>query len=186
MSLYKYFLLILFFGFIGNAKAQPVEEKILWEEGILLNWEDFKAAPPQNSKFKANTNAGITYSWGLQIENASKTLNYEVNSYFYPQLSWVDQGSQNAHLLKHEQTHFDITEWHARKLRKELSEIDSNELNQDTRKILNDLYKTIEIERSGMQKAYDRETKHSLNKEAEVKWQKMVKEELFKLRDFRN
>jgi len=186
LSLINYFLLILFFGLSGNAKSQPVEEKIPWEEGILLNWEDFKAPTPQNSKFKANTNAGITYSWGLKIENVNKTLNYEVNSYFYPHLSWVEQGSKNAYLLKHEQTHFDITELHARKLRKELSEINLNELNQDTRKFLNDLYKTIENERSLMQKEYDWETNHSLNKEAEVKWQKLVKEELFKLRNFRN
>ncbi|MGM1054929.1 MAG: DUF922 domain-containing protein [Bacteroidota bacterium] len=182
----KNFLLILFLGFYGNAKSQHLEEKIPWEEGVSLTWNDFKAKSPENSKFKANTNTGITYSWGLKIDNANKALKYEVNSYFYPHLSWIEQGSKNAHLLQHEQTHFDITELHARKLRKELFEIDSNELNQDTRKILNDLYKTVENERSLMQKEYDRVTNHSLNKDPEVKWQKIVREELFKLRNFRD
>jgi len=183
LSLIKNFLLILFLGFSGNAKSQHLEEKIPWEEGVSLTWNDFKAKSPENSKFKANTNTGITYSWGLRVEKGNETLTYEVNSFFFPKLSWVEKGSKNNHLLQHEQTHFDITELHVRKLRKGISEI---ELNQNVRKILNDLYKTIENERSLMQKEYDRQTNHSLNGEAEVKWQKLVKEELFKLKSYRN
>ncbi len=170
-------------GITGNANSQQPEEKIPWEEGVSLTWNDFKAKSPQNSKFKANTNTGITFSWGLKIEKGNETLTYEVNSFFFPKLSWAEQGSKDNHLLKHEQTHFDITELHARKLRKGLSEI---ELNQNVRKNLNDLYETIENERSLMQKEYDRQTNHSLNREAEVKWQKLVKEELFKLNSYRN
>lgn len=183
MSPIKNLLLILFFGFSGNSNSQQIEEKISWEEGVTLNWNDFKAKSPANSKFKANTNTGIIYSWGLRNENGNETLTYEVSSFFFPKLSWVDQESKNDHLLQHEQTHFDITELHVRKLRKELSEI---ELNQNVRKVLNDLYKTVDNERSLMQKEYDRQTNHSLNREAEVKWQKLVKEELFKLRGYRN
>lgn len=186
MSLIKNLILILFLGFFSNAKSQQLQEKIPWEEGVSLNWNDFKAKSPENSKFKANTNTGITYSWGLRIEKGNETLNYEVHSFFYPKLSWVEQRSKNNHLLKHEQTHFDITELHARKLRKGLYEIELNQLNQNVRKILNDLYETIENERSLMQEEYDRQTNHSLNREAEVKWQKLVREELFKLKSYRN
>lgn len=186
MSLIKNLILILFLGFFSNAKSQQLQEKIPWEEGVSLNWNDFKAKSPENSKFKANTNTGITYSWGLRIEKGNETLTYEVHSFFYPKLSWVEQGSKNNHLLQHEQTHFDITELHVRKLRKGLYEIELNQLNQNVRKILNDLYETIENERSLMQEEYDRQTNHSLNREAEVKWQKLVREELFKLKSYRN
>ncbi|MFO7721015.1 MAG: DUF922 domain-containing protein [Gillisia sp.] len=175
--------MILFFGFSGNINSQELEEKIQWEEGVDLTWNDFKAKSPENSKFKANTNTGITYSWGIRSEKGNESLTYEVKSFFFPKLSWVEQGSKNNHLLQHEQTHFDITELHVRKLRKGLSEID---LNRNVRKILNDLYNTIENERSLMQKEYDRQTNHSLNREAEVKWQKLVKEELFKLKNYRD
>ncbi len=80
MNLFKFLFLILFFGFCGNAKPQQVEEKIEWKEGVSLNWKDFKAKPPQNSRFKANTNAGITYSYGLKNENGIESLNYEVTA----------------------------------------------------------------------------------------------------------
>ena len=186
MSLIKNLLLILFFGCFENATSQPLEGTIPWKEGVFLSWNDFKAKPPQNSNFKANTNAGISFSWGLRKENGNENLSYEVKSFFFPELSWVVAGAKTDHLLQHEQTHFDITELYVRKFRKGLSEFVLKGSYENVHEILNDLYNLIEKERSLMQKEYDQQTNHSLNKEADIKWQKLVRKELFKLRNFRN
>ncbi|MCM4159634.1 DUF922 domain-containing protein [Antarcticibacterium flavum] len=163
--------------------AQNNPEKIYWQDEPL-SWEDFKARPDKSSSFQANTNAGLSYSWNLKNENGILSLRYEVFSYFNPESSWVVPTSKNDHLLTHEQLHFDITELHARKLRKELSNLQIEQLGKDPKRVLNSFYSRIEKERAVMQQKFDRETNHSMNREAEAKWQKFVKDELAKVKDY--
>lgn len=176
------FLLFILFSF-GSIEAQDDQEKIAWEDEVFLSWDDFKGKPDPASDFKANTNTGMIYSWGLRKANGKVSLKYEVHNHFYPQFSWVNPGSKVDHLLKHEQLHFDISELHARKLRKKLSEIDPEKLDANAKQLLNNLYSEIDKERSTMQKTFDRESNHSINKEQEAKWQKFVKGELLKYKD---
>lgn len=166
-----------------SVQAQDDQEKIAWQEDVDLSWEDFKGQPDPNSDFKANTNTGIIYSWGISKAKDGVSFRYQVFNNFYPQLSWVDPNSKVDHLLKHEQLHFDISELHARKLRKKLAEIDSDKLGSSAKEFLNNLYAEVDKERAAMQKAFDKESKHSIDKEQEAKWQKLVKEELQKFKD---
>src|SRR5690606_30202906 len=117
----------IIFSLALTLVSAQVQEKIFWQEDGL-SWNDFKSAPNQSSSFHANTSAGISYSWGIKNSNGIIELNYEVLSFFNPENSWVKPGSDNKYLLQHEQLHFDITELHARKLRKKLSEIKVNQL----------------------------------------------------------
>lgn len=173
-------ILMVFFG----ARGQQDSDKIFWKENSLT-WADFRAAPNKNSAFQANTSAGLSFSWGIRKENGVVTLKYEVQSYFNPDGSWVVPESRGSeYLLSHEQLHFDITELHARKLRKNLSEIDVEDLGKDPRKDLNRLYEIIEKERAAMQLKYDKETNHSLNREAQARWQENVKKEINKFENF--
>lgn len=174
---------IIFLLAITGLQAQHDPEKIYWQEEPL-SWEDFQAKPDKNSSFQANTNAGLSYSWNLRNENGVVSLRYEVFSYFNPESSWVVPSSKSDYLLSHEQLHFDITELHARKLRKVLASLKVEQLGKDPKRVLNSFYSRIEKERALMQQKYDRETNHSLNKEAEARWQKYVKEELGKLKDY--
>lgn len=108
---------------------------------------------------------------------------YEVQSYFLPDQSWVKPDIDSPHLLIHEQLHFDITELHARKLRKAMEEFDI-ESTPNVKPALQAIYKNTEASRANMQKNFDTESRHSLNPEAQIKWQKLIKEELKKLEDF--
>lgn len=175
----KFFLFIVFLSYGTHLWAQEEMDKIFWEKDGLT-WVNFEAQPDVNSAFHANTSAGLSYSWGLKNSNGVIELEYEVKSYFNRKGSWVKSGSKKEDLLKHEQVHFDITELHARKLRKKLSEINVNALGKEPREVLNNYYKAIEKERSLMQQKYDRETNHSLNKNAQLKWQEYVERELNK------
>lgn len=179
----KLFVFLALF-FILDATAQDKPERIFWEE-TKLTWNDFKAKPNSDSPFQANTNAGLSYSWGLRNENGKIELKYEVLSFFNPNSSWVVPRSKSSeYLLQHEQLHFDITELHARKLRKQLAELKIDQLGKDPKSTLNKLYEVIEKERAAMQLKYDKESNHSLNKEGEAKWQNFVKKELKKFENF--
>lgn len=176
-----YFILIL--SGIFSSYAQETGNKIYWQEDPLT-WKDFQAVPVKSSSYQANTNAGLSFSWGIRSENGSVELHYEVLSYFNPHLSWVVPASRNDYLLKHEQLHFDITELHARKLRRELANISVEKLGKNAKEVLNAYYEKMEKQRDFMQKKYDRETNHSINQEAEAKWQKFIRTEMNKLRDY--
>ncbi|MDR9457259.1 MAG: DUF922 domain-containing protein [Salegentibacter sp.] len=177
----SFFLLLLLFT--AEISSSQEQEKIEWEEGKKLTWADFKGTPKQGVAYEANTNSGISFSWNYSTESGQPVLRYEVVTNFFPQLSWVKEHEEDEYLLGHEQLHFDISELHARKLRKA---IDEYETGRNIRRDLNRLYEGIEKDRVEMQKLFDAETVHSTNKEAEAGWIKFVKEELAKLSDYRD
>ena len=76
-------------------------------------------------------------------------------------------------MLQHEQTHFDITELHARKLRKR---IEAYNFSENAKAELDELYNQIERERRAMQSKYDLETDHSILKAEEVAWVEKVQQ----------
>lgn len=167
------------FGF-----GQSEDLKISWSEEAHLTWEDFQGVPLEKTLFHANTNTGLSYSWGLKGTSQKMELDYKVESFFYPEQSWVQPASKSEYLLKHEQLHFDISELHARKLRKLLANVEASKINKDSRDYLNKLYENIDKERSAMQNAFDKESNHSLSKEAELKWRQYIAEELNKFKEF--
>lgn len=155
--------------------AQQKKEKIAWDHNRLLSWSDFKAKPEILSSFTANTNSGIGYGWDYSTESGSPEFSYTVSCNFYPNLSWVKKPADPQYLLAHEQLHFDISELHARKLNKALSEYEPG---RSVRLDLKQLYNRIESERVAMQKRFDKETQHSEKHEAEMAWRKKIAHQL--------
>ena len=77
--------------------------------------------------------------------------------------------------------HFDITELHARMLRKELSEV---RITNNLKRVIQQIHNRINMDMDKMQIIYDRETNHSLNKEAQERWQKDIAEALRAMADY--
>lgn len=178
-----YILYVFLLANVLSAFAQKEADKIFWQENIL-SWDDFKAPPSSDSPYHANTNAGMSYGWNIRQENGDIELQYEVLCFFNPNSSWVRPESKTEYLLQHEQLHFDITELYARKLRKKLAEVKPQHLKRDPRQHLNQLYEAIMKEKTLTQAKFDRETKHSINREAEVRWRGYVKREMNKYKKF--
>lgn len=172
----------IFFLITLATVAQLSEGRMAWTSNPLT-WQDFKGAPDLSSPFHANTSSGISYSWSMKRTGEEIEVVYEVDSYFIPEQSWVKPGKDSQHLLVHEQLHFDITELHARKLKKAMLEFDFKK-SGNIKPELQAIYKTTEAERYDMQKRFDAETRHSMDSEAQLKWQKFVEEELQKLEKF--
>ncbi|WP_055562262.1 DUF922 domain-containing protein [Hymenobacter sp. AT01-02] len=102
---------------------------------------------------------------------------------FTPTESWVRYpATATAALLKHEQTHFDLTEYHARKLRQKLSlvKLDCEHLQP----AFNNLTKVAFLEWQREEARYDQDTNHGLNTPRQLFWEQQVQQKLQQLEAF--
>lgn len=148
-----------------------------WNENRLLTWADFQGVPNLGANYVASTNSGISFSFSYEVKNGQMSMEYEVLSNFYPKLSWYKEGRVSDYILRHEQTHFDITELFARKLRKELQQ---TRFSKHPKEEVNSLYNSIEIARRKMQRQFDAESDHSKNRSQEHQWRTFIAQELKK------
>jgi hypothetical protein len=164
------FTTLLFVGAPGTDN-----ETIRWEESRPLTWEDFRGTPRQWGTYVASTSSGISFSYSISSSSSGLDLNYTVETLFYPGSSWYNPDEVDAYILRHEQTHFDISELHARIFRKRLSQVD---FDGNAEQQLSQMYEETEQARQAMQRLYDKETDHSNIREAEDRWVRYVAERL--------
>lgn len=158
-------------------------EKIPWAEDVKLTWDNFKGRPDMRSPFSAMTHSGIVFSYQVTSENGNLSLTTEVEAQFHPKMSWYKPERVNNHVLQHEQGHFNITEIHARKLRKAFAEY---KVTRNYERELSAIFTKINRERQAMQDRFDKETNHSQNKEKEAEWQNFIKNKLKRLEMWKN
>jgi len=151
------------------------EEKIEWTEGYNLQWIDFKATTALGTGFVASTSSGITYSYSFREVNGKKNIKINVVCNFYPQKSWYRKKDASNYILKHEQTHFDISELYKRIFKKR---IDATQFSDNMKKELEVLFYQTEDERVAMQRKFDSEADHSKNKKKELEWETYVAQQL--------
>jgi hypothetical protein len=149
------------------------DTELVWQKERLLVWTDFQANPVNNSPASAVTASGLTFSYSLsKQENQIVGFETMVISHFYPEHSWCKKDEITDHILSHEQFHFNITELHARLLRKEFSTL---KVNPKIGKQITDLHKKVNKDLETLQNAYDSETDFSRNHEQQAKWEEKIK-----------
>lgn len=165
------FLLLFLLVNISSFAQTKVKDTITYREYNKLNWTDFKAKTPQDTKYSASVCSGMSYKWSYSTVNNKPEFTYEVEAKLYRNLSWSKYTEGKEEVLSHEQLHFDISELYARKFRKQLEEY---EVSRNVRKDVASIYKNLEKERVQFQLMYDSITDHSLNKEVQIKWNSKV------------
>ncbi|PKP25129.1 MAG: hypothetical protein CVU03_09455 [Bacteroidetes bacterium HGW-Bacteroidetes-2] len=153
-----------------------------WNENYKLSWDDFQGTPPNKSPFVASTQSGIYFSYSSQNKNGEITLTTSVSANFYPENSWYFSKNVNAAILKHEQGHFDISEIHARELRKKFS---MYTVSENFKNELQSIYSETENNRNTMQNKYDKETNHSKIIEKQKQWERFIQQELSRLKNWK-
>lgn len=148
-----------------------VPDRIAWQPNESLSWADFKGSPNARGNFVASTGSGMSQSYVIASNGVLDKKRTHVIAHFYPEYSWYVAKDTTAGLLKHEQTHFDITEIHARILNRR---IQSYSFTSNAKAEVKALYEQVEKERRAMQKAFDKETNHSINIEEEKKWEARI------------
>ena len=166
---------VLTFLFISLFYSERDEIKIEWSESEKLTWADFQGTESRGQDYAASSSTGISFSYSVKRYEDDFDLDYSVKCHFYPEESWYDRSSASAYILKHEQTHFDISELHARILRKLISEAS---FSKDLKNEIKAIYKEVEKQRGKMQHRFDSETEHSIKKENEYLWEEFVAKKL--------
>ena len=146
---------------------QPAPDmSILWSATRRLVWSDYHAKPPARHEASALT------SYALSFDNDCDGGTYHVRivAAFLPEKSWVDpmvlaQPDASRLTLQHEQTHFDLAELAARKMRKAIAGLsDPCKMTEDQRRAV--VAPLIDEDRN-TQRRFDRETSDG----RDLRWQ---------------
>jgi len=172
-------ILLVLLGLSLPIAAQKNSKLISWSESRSLNSKDFKARPNKASSYAALTASGIS----CNISYDGEILSVETTTTFSPKESWIKDKDDQA-LLAHEQFHFNITELYAREFRKKILNSQFKSRGKRLMKEVTAIYNSTIKELDKYQKQYDNETDHSINKEAQLKWEKKVRERLDSLKDY--
>ncbi len=154
---------------------------IKWQPEPLLTYTDFMAKA-QNGSEVAMTSSGFYFQYQY---NGREELTVELYATFDKSKSWFKPEGKVPEVLAHEQCHFDITELYVRKLRQQLANADFKKKN-DFQKQLTKMFNDNNSKCAKAQRDYDAETKHGIDKEEELKWQKKVALELNELDAYRD
>jgi predicted Zn-dependent protease len=168
------FLLSLIFTICSSFQQQDVGETITWSPDAKLTWSDFHKSLTGNSIEASYSVCGINISANPEKVD-DHTYLIDVHAFFSKTLSskTTEKDILTNNVLKHEQGHFDITEWYARKIRKELSEATYTNTDDFFSQVQN-IYNKVNSECTAKQKEYDRATNHSMNVKGQERWNKTI------------
>lgn len=158
----------------GFAQTNPCDS-IVWRADRKLTWEDYKGQPDTNSRAAANTHSGFVRTWSAK----GFTLRTIMITNFNPCLSW-SKNKASARLLRHEQLHFDITEYFKRLYYKRIAEATYSPATLPG--LMKSIYQNTLTQLQAMQQEYDLQTTHSLNAEQQNTWEQKVASLLLSLK----
>jgi len=175
---------------VSNTKAPPAQtlaqsmdaqlakqEAFPWSLKRPLVWADFKGEPPRGASAAAET--AYTLLYGSQCRG--QAFEFRVVAAFRPKESWVraamlKRPTDSARALRHEQTHFDLAEVHARRMRRHFAELIAPcRLSTSD---LSDVAERMVREENAAQEQYDAETDHSRMPAEQARWDKDVTAQL--------
>jgi hypothetical protein len=154
-----------------------------WAVKRPLVWADFRGEPPAGGPAAAETAYALFYG----ARCTGSLFEFRVVAAFRPSDSWVrpmvlKSPTDNARALRHEQTHFDLTEVHARRMRRYFAElmapcrVSAGELEAMAERLVRD--------EKAAQAQYDAETDHGRTAAQQTRWNKEVGDQLLTLSRF--
>jgi len=171
-------VIVICCAFISDAERP---ERFAWDTQKKLRWSDFKAAPDYGSPYAATANSGISHAYAVDGRGFYDKDESKVTAHFYPTFSWYKPADTSDVILRHEQAHFDITEIHARKLRKRIAQFT---FSRNSTKEVKILYDVVEKERREMQEQFDSDTHHSRDTQQEFVWENKIAKMLEDLKSY--
>jgi hypothetical protein len=133
-----------------------------WIRYKQLAWENFAGVPELFEKH----DAGLTSKIFIEYDSAQKS--YVAYSAMHNTLSYVKgKEIQSENLLKHEQYHFNLTEYHAQALNDQINKRGLNNKPKAIRQLLEESNKKLQIDQTN----YDKYTSHNLNQPQQHLWE---------------
>lgn len=159
---------------LPGAVVDPVAGAFAWSATRPLTWADFQGKPDLMSGAAALSAYVISYD----AECAGRVFVPRVVTRFLPHISWVKSqhllDRQSSQILRHEQTHFDLSEVQARRARQELRALPAPcDLSE---KEFDRIFDGFGRRDGDLQQQYDRETGHGTDARRQNEWQSRVDE----------
>ena len=144
-----------------------------WSARRRLAWSDFQGSPPSEGPEGAKTSYTLYWVWKCRGE----VFEFRVIAGFRPRQSWVkaivlNDSTQRRTVLLHEQTHFDLAEVHARRMRRAFGDLDQPCAKTDAE--LRALAQRLADDEQAEQLRYDAETDHGLLGDQQAAWSRNV------------
>jgi hypothetical protein len=152
-------------------------DELYWSKTRQLAWYDFQGKIPDSSVLSA----GVSVKLKLRYEINKKLISVQLICFLAKKESWFKDTSN--YMLNHEQAHFNIGELTARMMRKQMDSLSKAKAKLSIKEIKT-VFESYSNKLKEMQDLYDNETNHSLNFDAEIRWENMILEELEKLKEF--
>ncbi len=164
------------------ASAVPAQDPMEWSPTRKLAWSDFRGKPP---RLLDGARSALGYSSAFGCRDGK--LEFSIIAIFVPEQSWVTSRITTSGLaspvgLRHEQTHFDLKEVYARRIRRMFAELETPCPRSDD--ALYALAERIMREESATQERFERETKSGENESRQNEWEKRVSADLEALKAF--
>ena len=159
------------------APALPIQ----WSAARPLTVADFLGRPGPADRLASSTSSDI------KANAACRDFVFSgiAQATFDPNTSWFrEPKTASVALLRHEQTHFDITEVYARIMRQKLIGFGAKANCNKLQPAFNNLTKSVYLEWDREQNRYDQETNHSLNAVRQAFWEKQIQAKLEQLKAF--
>jgi hypothetical protein len=153
-------------------------DTIFWNANRKLNWTDFDAEPDSTSSNSARTAAAISYN--LVLSENAVTIKFACK--FYSCRSWTKCKEGCENLLQHEQTHFDIFEYHKRLFIQSL--LNANLTYKNALAEIEKEFKNINGSNNQMSNQYDSETKFSTDLKQQTQWTNKVNDLLKEIENY--
>jgi len=137
-----------------------------------LRWDDFQSRNISSNKYQALVMPGIGYNQDAKIVNGIVHVHIAVKAYLPKSAAWSRTTGRDAYTLNHEQRHFDIVKIISEQFKEKVKNADLLPDTYDA--FLNMQYLDSFRDMHTMQKAYDKETSHGLNRIAQASWDEKI------------
>jgi len=164
---------LIIVGLFCFSFGEIKENRLVWNEGKVVQWMDFEGVPDYGDNFRdAVTASALNYKVRC-LEDGTMTVS--VSAEFVKDKSWVKEVARTDYHLGHERLHFDLTELYVRKMRKQL---EGRVFKCSDEHVIDNIAAGIMKDWRDAQIQYDKETAYSLNKKNQKIWHGKVAKEM--------
>ncbi len=154
----------------------PEGDTIYYRKDRPLTWSDFQSRLKPNGSYTASVMPSIGYNQQAEVENGTVNVRIVMKAYLPKSASWAGFTGRDEYALNHEQRHFDLVKIISEQFKQKVL---AAKLTPDTfEAFINMQYLDSFRDMNAVQKAYDKETSHGMNRSAQEQWNRRIDREL--------
>jgi hypothetical protein len=154
----------------------PEGDTIYYRKDRPLKWSDFQSHLRPNGPYSASVMPSIGYNQQAEVENGTVNVSISMKTYLPKSASWAGAIGRDDYALNHEQRHFDLVKIIAEQFKRKVL---AAKLTPDTFEgFINIQYLDSFRDMNTIQKSYDKETAHGMNKAAQEEWNQRIDRDL--------